>query len=133
MSPQAPSLTVPARGEGAYAFNFYLTNLYDLRTDPLGLMAGLEEVSRDALEAAVISDGFDELAVALGGTTLEELATGYRAFARAHPHLYRLMTGGPLDRDLLVPGAEERAAFPAVRATGGDRDAARALWAFAGV
>jgi len=86
---------------------------------------------KDAVEAAVISDGFDELAVALDGASLEELAAGYRAFARAHPHLYRLMTGGPLDRDLLVPGAEDRAAFPAIRAAGGDRDAARALWAFA--
>jgi AcrR family transcriptional regulator len=86
---------------------------------------------KDALEAAVVSDGFDELAVALDGTTVESLAIGYRAFARAHPHLYRLMTGGPLDRDLLVPGAEERAASPAVHAAGGDRDAARALWAFA--
>ena len=62
MSPsQALSLTVPARGEGAYAFNFYLTNLYDLRTDPLGLMAGLKEVSRDALEAAVFDAGFSGL------------------------------------------------------------------------
>ena len=86
---------------------------------------------KDALEAAVISDGFDELAATLDGTTIEELAHGYRAFARAHPHLYRLMTAGPLDRELLVPGAEDRAAFPAIQAAGGDRNAARALWAFA--
>ncbi len=86
---------------------------------------------KDALEAAVISHGFEELAVALDGTTLEDLAREYRSFARQHPHLYRLMTEGPLDRELLVPGAEDRAAFPAIQATGGDRDAARALWAFA--
>ena len=30
-----------------------------------------------------------------------------------------------------MPGAEDRAAFPAIQAAGGDRDAARALWAFA--
>lgn len=60
---QAPSLTVAARGEGPYAFNFYLTNMYDLRTDPLGLMAGLEEVSRDALEDAVRDAGFNGLVV----------------------------------------------------------------------
>jgi len=67
MSPsQALSLTVPARGEGAYAFNFYLTNLYDLRTDPLGLMAGLKEVSRDALEAAVSDAGFSGLVAPAG-------------------------------------------------------------------
>lgn len=57
------SLTVPARGEGPYAFNFFLTNMYDLHTDPLGLMAGLEEVSRDALEGAVRNAGFDGLVV----------------------------------------------------------------------
>jgi hypothetical protein len=61
-SSSAPlALTVPARGEGAYAFDFFLTNMYDLRTDPLGLMAGLEEVSRDALEEAVRNAGFDGL------------------------------------------------------------------------
>jgi len=66
-SPSKPQpLTVPARGEGAYAFNFYLTNLYDLRTDPLGLMAGLKEVSRDALEAAVFDAGFSGLVAPAG-------------------------------------------------------------------
>ena len=66
-SPQKPQpVTVPARGEGPYAFNFYLTNLYDLRTDPLGLMVALQEVSRDALEAAVRDAGFSGL-VAPGG------------------------------------------------------------------
>ena len=86
---------------------------------------------KDALEAAVISEGFAELADALEGATLDELATRYRGFAHRHPHLYRLVTDGPLDRELLVPGAEDRAALPVVRAVGGDRDAARALWAFA--
>ena len=60
------SLTVPARGEGRYAFNFYLTNMYDLGTDPLGLMAGLEEVSREALEEAVRESGFDGMIVPAG-------------------------------------------------------------------
>lgn len=63
---QATPLTIPVRGEGAYAFNFYLTNLYDLRTDPLGLMAGLKEVSRDALEAAVVAAGFSGLVAPAG-------------------------------------------------------------------
>jgi hypothetical protein len=63
---QAPPLTIHARGEGPYAFNFYLTNLYDLGTDPLGLMAGLEEVSRDALEAAVVDAGFSGLVAPAG-------------------------------------------------------------------
>ncbi len=60
-TPAPPSLTIPARGEGPYAFTFYLTNMYDLHTDPLGLMAGLEEVSRDALEDAVRDAGFSGL------------------------------------------------------------------------
>ena len=36
-----------------------------------------------------------------------------------------------LERSLLLPGSEERAVLPAVRAAGGDRDLARAAWAFA--
>jgi AcrR family transcriptional regulator len=84
---------------------------------------------KEALEAAVISDGFAEFAAALDGE--RDLAGAYRAFALAHPHLYRLMTDGPLPRDRLAPGAEERAMGPVLAATGGDRDAARALWAFA--
>ena len=70
--PKAPStteplsLTIQARGEGRYAFNFYLTNMYDLGTDPLGLLAGLNEVSRDALEAAVRNAGFSGLIVPPG-------------------------------------------------------------------
>jgi hypothetical protein len=54
VSPPAP-VSVRARGEGPYAFDFFLTNLYDLRVDPLGLMAGLNEVSRDALEGPISS------------------------------------------------------------------------------
>jgi AcrR family transcriptional regulator len=86
---------------------------------------------KEALEAAVISDGFLELAAVLDGSRLETLAAGYRAFARAHPHLYRLMTDGPLARDRLAPGAEDAAAAATLEAMGGDRDGARALWAFA--
>jgi AcrR family transcriptional regulator len=49
---------------------------------------------KDALEAAVISDGFQEQAAAFeaAGGSLEALARAYRAFALEHPHLYRLMT-----------------------------------------
>jgi hypothetical protein len=59
------------------------------------------------------------------------MAQAYRDFAHRHPHLWRLMSDGPLDRTLLVPGTEERAVAPVVRATGGDRNLARATWAFA--
>jgi AcrR family transcriptional regulator len=90
---------------------------------------------KQALENALISDGFEELAAAFegaldGGDPLGALATAYRRFAKEHPHLYRLMTQRPLQRDRLTPGAEERAALPVLGATG-DQDAARAVWAFA--
>jgi AcrR family transcriptional regulator len=92
---------------------------------------------KGALEAAVISTAFEEqgaaFAVALDGAAdpLTAVAREYRRFARAHPHLYRLMTQGALQRELLTSGAEEGAAAPVVQAVGGDSDAARALWAFA--
>ena len=92
---------------------------------------------KDALEAAIISDGFVEMAEAFEGTgdggaaSLVDLAAAYRAFARAHPHLYRLMTDQELRRDLLAPGVEARAALPVYLAAGEDADRARAAWAFA--
>jgi AcrR family transcriptional regulator len=93
--------------------------------------------SKEALEAALISIGFDEQG-ALFEAALEDspeplvaMARAYRAFAHGHPHLWRLMSDGPLDRSLLVAGTEERAVAPVVRAAGGDRDLARAIWAFA--
>jgi hypothetical protein len=53
-----------------------------------------------------------------------------RAFALAHPHLYRLMTDQPLPRDRLPSGLEERTAAPLLHATG-DPQLARAVFAFA--
>jgi AcrR family transcriptional regulator len=90
-----------------------------------------------ALEAAIISRGFElqaaafEAAVDGARDPLAAMAAAYRAFAAAHPHLYRLMTARELDRDLLAPGVEERAGATVVAAAGGDRDLARAAWAFA--
>jgi AcrR family transcriptional regulator len=91
-----------------------------------------------ALEAAIISAGFEEQAAASEQALAADhdeplltLAAAYRAFARAHPHLYRLMTDRPLARDRLVPGVEARAALPLVQAVGGDPALARAAWAFA--
>ncbi|MCX4969001.1 TetR/AcrR family transcriptional regulator [Streptomyces sp. NBC_00654] len=59
------------------------------------------------------------------------LATAYRAYALAHPHLYLLTTGRPLDRAALTPGVEAAAAAPILRVVGGDEHRARAAWAFA--
>jgi AcrR family transcriptional regulator len=92
---------------------------------------------KQALEAALISDGFAEqaeafeTAIANADDALGAIAAAYRQFARHHPHLYRLMTERPLQRERLVPGVEDRAAWPLYQAVGEDRDLARAAWAFA--
>jgi AcrR family transcriptional regulator len=87
---------------------------------------------KQALEAALISSGFDEMAQAANrAADLAAVAEQYRRYAGAHPHLYRLMTTGPLARDRLEPGVEDRAAAVVVAAVGGDEDRARAAWAFA--
>ena len=90
-----------------------------------------------AVVAAVISEGFTELADAFERATagaadpLLALAAAYREFARTQPHLYRLMTGRPLPRGDLPQGVEDRAALPLHEALGADADLARAAWAFA--
>src|SRR5262249_35848351 len=91
---------------------------------------------KEALEDAIIPDGFTELAAAFApalsaADPLSELAAVYRRFAATHPHLYRLMTERPLRRERLAPGAEEAAAAPMIAAAGGDEHLARAVWAFA--
>jgi AcrR family transcriptional regulator len=92
---------------------------------------------KEALEAAIISIGLLEqgalFAAALEASNepLAAMAEAYRAYALRHPHLYRLTNDRPLDRSLLIPGSEESAVAPVVRAAGGDRDLARATWAFA--
>ena len=93
--------------------------------------------SKEALEAALISRGFEEQGAlfdaALGSAAepIAAMAEAYRAYAHRHPHLYRLMYDRTLNRALLVPGSEESAVAPVVNAMGGDRDLARAAWAFA--
>lgn len=86
-----------------------------------------------ALEVALIADGLEEAAVELrnAGPGLAALAEAYRAWALAHPHLYRLMTERPLPRDRLPTGLEDRSAEPLLAAVGGDPDRARAMWAAA--
>jgi AcrR family transcriptional regulator len=92
---------------------------------------------REDLEAAIVADGLREFAeaceaaVAGAPDPLDALGRAYRAFARAHPHLYRLINDRPLPRELLPEGLEARAAAPLNAAVEGDRDRARATWAFA--
>ena len=93
-----------------------------------------------ALEGAVIATGLEdaaavfEAAVETASETaadpLPALAAAYRRFALDHPHLYRLMNSGPLPRQHLPPGLEDRAAAPLLRVAG-DQARARAIWAFA--
>jgi AcrR family transcriptional regulator len=92
--------------------------------------------SKNALFAALISVGFEEqaalfeAALASSDHPLTAMAAIYRAYGRDNPDLYRLMYDRDLDRSLLIPGSEERAVVPVVRAAGGDRDLARAAFAF---
>ena len=98
---------------------------------------------KEDLEALLMADAFRELGQQLhdavgslrkGGSrkkALTELARVYRRWALAHPHLYRLVTGGPLPRDRMPGGLEAWTAQPVVMAAGGDPDRARAVWAFA--
>jgi AcrR family transcriptional regulator len=93
---------------------------------------------KQALEAAIISDAFAELADRseaaarqVPDARLGAIAAAYRAYAIEHPHVYRLMTAGPLPRERLAPGVEDRAARPLLDALGGDADLARATWALA--
>ena len=100
--------------------------------------------SKDDLEAILMAEAFGgmgaDLHAAMTGarkgrskksTELAELGRAYRRWALAHPHLYRLVTGGPLPRERLPEGLEAWTAEPVVAAVGGDPDRARAAWAFA--
>ena len=51
---------------------------------------------------------------------LSPFVAAYRAFAAAHPHVYRLMTEQPLPR-AAAPGLEARAAAPLLHATAAPR------------
>jgi AcrR family transcriptional regulator len=89
--------------------------------------AGKEEV-----EAAIAASSFEEAGAAMrDARDLIGLGRAYRAFALAHPHVYRLVNDRPLTRELLPEGLEERTAAPLVRLCAGDGDLARAAWAFA--
>jgi AcrR family transcriptional regulator len=85
------------------------------------------------LEVALAAAGLDELggALAAAGPGLRAQAAAYRAWALAHPHLYRLLTDRPLPRERLPDGIEERAAAPLRTALDGDEHRARAAWAAA--
>jgi AcrR family transcriptional regulator len=89
-----------------------------------------------AVEAAVIATGLEDAAAVFEAAVddatdpLAALAAAYRRFALDHPHLYRLVNTGPLPREQLPPGLEDRAAAPLL-VVAGTQARARAIWAFA--
>lgn len=94
-----------------------------------------------ALENAIIATILDELgrnargqldaAQAAGEDPLVRIVEGYRAWALAHPALYRLNVRGPLDGGPLVRGAELRSAGPLLRVCDGDGIAAMTIFGLA--
>lgn len=92
---------------------------------------------KQELEVALVADGLAqqsrvfEAAVADGGEPILAIAGAYRRWACSHPHLYTLMNGRPLPRHRLPDGLEDRSMALALQALAGDRQRARAAWAFA--
>jgi len=89
---------------------------------------GKEEIIA-ALQERALRSMATELGSAAPG--IPALAEAYRAWARANPQPYMLVTRHPLDRDRLTPGVEAAAAAPLLAAVGGEVDKARALWGLA--
>ncbi len=91
-----------------------------------------------ALESAIIAAGLSEQGIALAealdssADPLTEMTTGWRRWALAHPHVYRLIYVRDLDRDdPAVAEGERSAAVPMWTLCGGDVVGARVIWAFA--
>ncbi|MGW1466352.1 TetR/AcrR family transcriptional regulator [Streptomyces sp. NPDC002308] len=103
---------------------FRASSLYKYFPDKSSVVAALAaEMYRET--AAVLT-----AAEASAPGSFPVLATAYRTYALAHPHLYLLATGCRPDLPALVPDRREAAA-PLYRAVAGDADRARAAWAFA--
>jgi AcrR family transcriptional regulator len=91
-----------------------------------------------AVECAVIEEAFVAIGTALHAAVARPGRRGavgnllqvYRDFGVEHPNVYRLATGGPLDRAAIAPGVEDWAGEPFLVATG-DPHRAQALWSFA--
>lgn len=89
------------------------------------------------LEVALIAEALTSQAEALekafidGSDPVRAISSAYRRWALGHPHLYALINGQPLPRDQIADGIEERSIATVLKAFGGDRQRARAAWAFA--
>jgi AcrR family transcriptional regulator len=93
-----------------------------------------------ALESAIIAAGLNEQGVAFRaaltaepqGDPLTVVAHAWRRWAKAHPHVYRLIYARDLDRsDRAVATAELAAGAPLREICGGDLVTARVIWAYA--
>jgi AcrR family transcriptional regulator len=109
--------------------------------DELGIQAPSlykHVAGKAAIELALIESALAEMgeklraAVARPGRRgpVAALLAAYRAYAVAHPNLYRLATAGPLPRAELTPGLEGWAGEPFFLVTG-DAHRSQALWSFA--
>jgi AcrR family transcriptional regulator len=91
-----------------------------------------------AIEVLLAEDALVEIGTALHASVAKPgrrepvaaVAATYRAYGRAHPNLYRLVTGATFPRRDLSPGLEEWAGSPFLLATG-DPYRGQALWAWA--
>jgi AcrR family transcriptional regulator len=112
--------------DAAAAFEAAVEGAAEGRVEEAGPAAG--EARRDAAGGG--GEGASGGAGNGAAAAMPALAAAYRRFALEHPHLYRLMNNGPLPREHLPPGLEERTAAPVLRAAG-SQARARAVWAFA--
>ena len=93
--------------------------------------------NKHELEVALVSEALTsqaeafEKAVTDGDDPVGAIASAYRRWALAHPHLYALMNNQSLPRDEIAEGVEAQSIAPVLAAFGGDRQRARAAWAFA--
>jgi len=88
--------------------------------------------SKEEIVTGLQARALRDQAAAFGGLAdLAALASAYRKWALAHPHLYELLSRHPLDRERLPEGLEALAAAPLLAAVGHDVDRARVLWALA--
>ena len=109
--------------------------------DELGIQAPSlykHVAGKPAIELALIESGLAEMGERLWAAAsrpgrrspVAAVVAAYRAYARAHPNLYRLATAGPLPRADLPAGLEDWAGEPFLAVTG-DAHRAQALWSFA--
>jgi AcrR family transcriptional regulator len=90
---------------------------------------------KDEVEDALVTAALEELGGAVADAArrahapLPAMAAAYRAFARRHPSLYRLLTERPLPAGHR-PGPREAEATALLADAVGGRDQARAAWAF---